>query len=90
MFNVPLIDNVLALRVVVTEKYTSGWIDRDVVANFPFPINPCPAWPAGCTRGNVLASPVTQANKNVNWENLTSGGRACCINQTRACRSTRL
>ena len=46
MFNVPLVDNMLALRVVVTDKYTSGWIDRDVVANFPFPINPCPGW--GC------------------------------------------
>ena len=70
MFNVPLIDNLLAMRVVVTDKYTSGWIDRDVVANFPFPVNPCPGWGTGCTRGNVLASPVTQENKNVNWENL--------------------
>ena len=72
MINIPLIDNTLALRAVVTEKYTSGWIDRDVVGNFPFPINPCAAWPAGCTRGNVLASPVTQQIKDVNWENLTS------------------
>jgi iron complex outermembrane receptor protein len=78
MFNVPLIDNMLALRLVVTDKYTSGWIDRDVVANFPFPINPCPAWGAGCTRGNVLASPVTQKNNNVNWENL-QGGRASLL-----------
>jgi iron complex outermembrane receptor protein len=73
MINIPLIDNKLALRAVVTERYTSGWIDRDVVADFPFPINPCPAWPAGCTRGNVLAAPITQRNKDVNWENLTSG-----------------
>jgi iron complex outermembrane recepter protein len=73
MFNVPLIDHTLALRVVVTNQYTSGWIDRDVIADFPFPINPCAAWGTGCTRGNVLASPITQQNKNVNWENLTSG-----------------
>ena len=28
MFNVPLVDGVLALRVVLTEKYTSGWINQ--------------------------------------------------------------
>jgi len=73
MFNVPLIDDVLALRAVVTEKYTSGWIDRDVIADFPLPVGPCPSWGTGCTRGNVLAAPVTQQNNNVNWENLTGG-----------------
>ena len=78
MFNVPLVDNVLALRVVVTEKYTSGWIDRDVVGNFPFPVNPCPGWGTGCTRGNVLAHPITQSFSDVNWENLT-GGRAALL-----------
>ena len=78
MFNVPLVDNILALRVVVTDKYTSGWIDRDVVANFPFPVNPCPGWGTGCTRGNVLASPVTQENKNVNWE-ILQGGRVSLL-----------
>lgn len=78
MFNTPLVSDVLALRVVFTEKYTSGWIDRDVVANFPFPVNPCPGWGTGCTRGNVLASPVTQSSSDVNWENLT-GGRAALL-----------
>jgi outer membrane receptor protein involved in Fe transport len=78
MFNVPLVDNVLALRVVFTEKYTSGWIDRDVVANFPYPVNPCPGWGTGCTRGNVLAYPITQSYSDVNWENLT-GGRAALL-----------
>jgi outer membrane receptor protein involved in Fe transport len=78
MFNVPLVDNVLALRVVFTEKYTSGWIDRDVVGNFPFPVNPCPGWGTGCTRGNVLAYPVTQSFSDVNWEDLT-GGRAALL-----------
>jgi len=73
MYNLPLIDDKLALRVVATEKYTSGWIDRDVVADFPYPVNPCPSWGTGCTRGNVLAEPVTQRNSDVNWENLSSG-----------------
>src|SRR6266481_4254091 len=39
MLNVPLGD-VVALRVVGTEKYMSGWIDRVVIPNFPFPTNP--------------------------------------------------
>lgn len=78
MFNIPLVDNVLALRVVFTEKYTSGWINRDVLGNFPYPVNPCSAWGTGCTRGNVLASPVTQSLSDVNWENLT-GGRAALL-----------
>jgi iron complex outermembrane receptor protein len=73
MLNIPLIDNVLALRLVLTEKYTSGWIDRNVLANFPFPINPCPNWGTGCTRGNVLGQPITHSYKDVNWENLTGG-----------------
>jgi outer membrane receptor protein involved in Fe transport len=80
MFNIPLIDNVLALRVVFTEKYVSGWINRDVVANFPYPVNPCPGWGTGCTRGNVLAHPLTQSFSDVNWENLT-GGRAALLFQ---------
>ena len=80
MFNIPLIDNVLALRVVFTEKYVSGWINRDVVANFPYPVNPCPGWGTGCTRGNVLAQPITQSISHVNWENLT-GGRAALLFQ---------
>ena len=79
MLNAPLIDDKLAIRVVVTDKFTHGWIDRDVVANFPQPINPCVTWPnaapwnGGCARGNVPASPVTQVNKDVNFEHLSSG-----------------
>lgn len=79
MINMPLVDDVLALRVVGTEQYTHGWIDRDVVADFPYPVTPCATWgTVGCTRGNVLASPVTQVNKDVNWEVLT-GGRATLL-----------
>jgi iron complex outermembrane receptor protein len=49
MLNLPLIDHTLALRVVGTEDYTSGWIDR-VVAN-PFPI--AGGDPVGSARGDV-------------------------------------
>jgi outer membrane receptor protein involved in Fe transport len=79
MLNAPLIDDTLAVRVVVTDKFTHGWIDRDVVSNFPQPINPCVTWAnaapwnGGCNRGNVLASPVTQVNKDVNFEHLSAG-----------------
>jgi len=79
MLNVPLVDDKLAVRVVLTDKFNSGWIDRDVVANFPQPVNPCVTWlnaapwNGGCQRGNVPASPVTQVNKNVNFEHLEAG-----------------
>ena len=35
MVNLPLIDDTLAIRVVGTEDYTSGWIDRIVADPFP-------------------------------------------------------
>ena len=63
MMNIPL-GNTLALRVVGTDTYRSGWIDRVV-------LNPFPADTA--TRGNVLAAPVQDVAKNVNTENLYGG-----------------
>lgn len=62
MVNIPLADN-LALRVVGSEAYTSGWIDRIVLADFPLPVG-C------CTRGNVLAAPVAVDHHDVNDEEL--------------------
>jgi outer membrane receptor protein involved in Fe transport len=52
MLNLPLIDDKLALRVVGTENYTSGWIDR-IVAN-PFPL----VSPSGTMRGDVQNAPI--------------------------------
>ena len=52
MVNVPLVDDKLALRIVGTENYRSGWIDR-VVAN-PFPL----VTSSGAVRGDVGAAPV--------------------------------
>jgi iron complex outermembrane recepter protein len=49
MLNAPLIDDRLAMRVVLTDKYTDGWLDRIVESNFPPPTGPgpCgPGWPA--------------------------------------------
>lgn len=65
----------MALRLVATEKYTDGYIDRIVVSPFPFPTNggACPPWTGyGCTRGDVTAAPVQQVIKNTNTEQLTS------------------
>ena len=52
MLNLPLIDDKLALRVVGTENYTSGWIDR-IVAH-PFPLVSA----SGTVRGDVQNAPI--------------------------------
>ena len=56
MVNLPLIDNTLALRVVGTEDYTSGWIDRIVAGDFPL----VGGNPNGTVRGNVQDAPITK------------------------------
>ena len=52
MVNVPLVKDQLALRVVGTENFTSGWIDRIVA--FPFPL----VQEGGTVRGDVGAAPI--------------------------------
>jgi iron complex outermembrane recepter protein len=64
MLNLPLIDNVLALRIVATEAHTSGWIDR-VVAN-PFPL----ASTNGALRGDVASAPVQKQYHGSNAQQL--------------------
>ena len=54
MVNLPLIDDTLALRVVGTEDYTSGWIDR-IVAD-PFPL--VGGRLVGTARGDVQDAPI--------------------------------
>ncbi len=77
MLNVPVIDDRVAMRVVLTDKYTDGWINRIVLGqDFPVPTNPgpCgPGWP-GCTRGDVTAVTPEAVVPRVNWE-LLQGGR---------------
>ena len=63
MLNVPLGDT-LALRLIGTDTYRSGWIDRIVVS--PFPVDTL-------TRGNVLAAPVQSVAHNVDTEKLYGG-----------------
>jgi iron complex outermembrane recepter protein len=69
MLNIPLGDT-LALRVVGTDTYRSGWLDRVVVSPFP--------QDTGISRGNVLSAPVQEVVKNVNTEDLY-GARASLL-----------
>ena len=52
MVNIPLVQDKLALRIVGSENFTSGWIDRVVAGDFPR------ADPTGTIRGDVAAAPV--------------------------------
>src|ERR1700728_1846919 len=53
MINIPIVQDLAALRIVVADKYVEGWIDRDVVSPFPLETN------NSTTRGNVAAGPIT-------------------------------
>jgi iron complex outermembrane recepter protein len=72
MINIPLVQDLAAVRVVVTDKYVEGWIDRDVVSPFPLETN------GSTARGNVAAAPVTTQHRQSNDETLR-GGRATVL-----------
>lgn len=72
MLNLPIAQDVAAIRFVGTYKYTSGWIDRIVLDPFPLETN------GGTTRGDVLAAPVQARYSDVNWEEL-EGGRVSVL-----------
>jgi iron complex outermembrane recepter protein len=75
MLNVPLINDRFAMRVVLTDKYTDGWITRYVLGeNFPPPTGATcgPPW-LGCTRGDVTAVPPVATVPRINWERLQAG-----------------
>jgi iron complex outermembrane receptor protein len=77
MLNIPAGD-VLALRVVASDSYRSGWIDR-VVLN-PFPADTPLSNPPPYSRGDVLAAPVQSVFRDVNTEYL-NGARASLLYQ---------
>ncbi len=66
MLNVPFADGTAALRIVGSEAYTSGWIDRiqPVLGDFPLNTN------NNLTRGNVAGAPVAVDHSGVNDEEL--------------------
>jgi iron complex outermembrane recepter protein len=78
MVNLPFGD-IVALRIVGTEKYTSGWIDRVVIPNFPFPTNPWGSAGAPsncvsyyCTRGDVQDATPSKIIHGSNLERFSS------------------
>jgi outer membrane receptor protein involved in Fe transport len=74
MLNLPLAQDVASLRIVATDKYVSGWIDRVVLNPFPMNTN------GGLTRGDVAAAPVQARISDVNSEHL-DGARATLLLQ---------
>ncbi len=71
--NIPLIQDTLAVRLVGTYSYDSGWLSRTVVDPFPLETNPsCPGF-YGCTRGNVIGGNVTANHQDVNDLSATLG-----------------
>jgi iron complex outermembrane recepter protein len=67
MVNIPLMQDVVALRLVGTDKYIDGWIDRKVVNPFPVEVNNSTA------RGDVAGAPVAQDIRHSNTEKLQAG-----------------
>jgi iron complex outermembrane receptor protein len=65
MLNLPLGDK-LALRIVLSDLYRSGWIDNKTVSPFPVALTPNP-------RGPVETAPVTNVFRNANDEQLYGG-----------------
>ena len=64
MVNLPLVDDKLALRVVGTEAFTSGWIDRIVANSYPL------VSADGATRGDVKDAAVQKSYPGSNAEQL--------------------
>ena len=73
MLNIPLMQDVVALRLVGTDKYIDGWIDRKVVSPFPVEINNSTA------RGDVAGAPVAQDVRHSNTERLQAGRASLLI-----------
>jgi iron complex outermembrane recepter protein len=66
MVNIPLVNDTLALRMVGTESYTSGWINRIVSNALPVVTD------SGATRGDVRSAPITAQYPHSNAEQLYS------------------
>ena len=78
MLNVPF-GETLALRLVGTDNYRSGWLDRVVVSPFPQDLPTAPGFPPPVLRTpNILDAPVTNVVTNVNTVSLY-GGRATLL-----------
>ena len=88
MVNLPIGD-FAALRVVGTDKYISGWIERVVEPNFPYPTGPYGS--AGtppqcayyyCNRGDVADAAASKVIKGSNLERFSSARAALLVKPT--------
>jgi len=71
------------LRVVLTDKFTDGWIDRITVANFPLQTGSCPGWYGyGCTRGDLSHPQIQNDKPRSNWEREEARARIFCSSPT--------
>src|SRR5581483_4042962 len=68
MLNLPLVQDYAAVRLVLTDKHISGWIDRDVLFPFPTEVD------NSTQRGNVAAAPGVQRFSESNSEEMKGGG----------------
>jgi len=76
MLNIPLMQDVAALRLVGTDKYVDGWIDRKVLNPFPTEVN------GSTARGDVAGAPVAEDFRHSNTEHLQAGRAALLIQPT--------
>jgi iron complex outermembrane receptor protein len=76
MLNIPLIQDVAALRLVGTDKYIDGWIDRKVLNPFPTEVN------GSTARGDVAGAPVAEDFRHSNTEHLQAGRATLLIQPT--------
>jgi iron complex outermembrane receptor protein len=64
MLNLPVVQDKAALRLVATDEYKDGWIDRVVLSPFPLETN------GGLTRGDVTGAHVLHDYRDVNNERI--------------------
>jgi iron complex outermembrane recepter protein len=76
MLNIPLMQDVAALRLVGTDKYIDGWIDRKVLSPFPAELN------GSTARGDVAGAPVAEDFRHSNTEHLQAGRATLLIQPT--------
>jgi iron complex outermembrane receptor protein len=76
MLNIPLMQDVAALRLVGTDKYIDGWIDRKVLNPFPPEVN------GSTARGDVAGTPVAQDFQHSNTEHLQAGRATLLVQPT--------
>jgi iron complex outermembrane receptor protein len=76
MLNIPLMQDVVALRLVGTDKFIDGWIDRKVLNSFPAEVNNSTA------RGDVAGAIVAQDVRHSNPEQLQAGRATLLIQPT--------